>query len=137
MFAIKAFLRWNSSPKSVGMALSGVHHQQCTRPARRNLATSAERRKWKERPKLSHKEQKLLLLEETENAKKPKDDDGNPFLFLVVFPVVMTGLVVFLRQDLREELLGKAPIRLIPRNHQAGESKQDHQSQTMVASKKE
>jgi hypothetical protein len=55
----------------------------------------------KERERLS-----LLNQANTTNEKKgpEKTKDINPFLFLVVFPLAMTGLVVTLRDDLRQQL---------------------------------
>jgi hypothetical protein len=104
--------------------------------AHRHLATSAQKRKWHRRQKPSKKEQHLLLSEEMSNVKKPKDD-GNPFLFLVILPVVMTGLVVFLRADLREELRTKFQESRSSARNQPPESKDDQQIQIQVASKKE
>lgn len=80
----------------------------CCSTFRRKLATSAEKRKWKSGAK-SKRERRLESLEnfppEGLSKKKEGSDDGNPFLFLVVFPVIMTGAVVLLRDDLREELV--------------------------------
>ena len=72
------------------------------------FATSAEKRKWK-REGMSQKErERLSLLNQTNslNAKgtPEKAKDINPFLFLVVFPLAMTGLVIMLRDDLRQQL---------------------------------
>ncbi len=74
----------------------------------RTFATSAEKRKWK-RQGMSKKEKQIdsVVEEMLEKNSKEESKDVNPFLFLVVFPVVMTGLVVTLRQDLREELIEK------------------------------
>lgn len=73
----------------------------------RTLATSAEKRKWKQS---SRKQRKKYLLEEV-LPEEEKGTDGNPFIFLVVFPVAMTGLVVLFRADLREQLADLGPIR--------------------------
>ena len=75
---------------------------------RHSFATSAEKRKWK-REGMSHKERlRISLLNETNSSKEKispeKGRDINPFLFLVVFPLAMTGLVVTLRDDLRQQL---------------------------------
>lgn len=97
-----------------------------TSNARRQLATSAQKRKWKQQqqqqesqggksPKFA-KYEKDSALEWKENTNtnsqrnKADDADWNPFLFLGVFPVVMTGLFVMIRKDLREDFarLGKS-----------------------------
>ena len=75
---------------------------------RHSFATSAEKRKWK-RDGMSHKEKiRMSLLNEANSSKEKitqkKDRDINPFLFLVVLPLAMTGLVVTLRDDLRQQL---------------------------------
>ena len=80
---------------------------------RRNLAaTSAEKRKWRRegvRTKRERLFQQIPTLEPSigatkASAKRAPSHGGNPFLFLVVFPVAMTGVVVMLRDDLRQEL---------------------------------
>ena len=71
----------------------------------RSLATSAQKRKWKRQNVSSKKQEKLFLEDESTRVKsKSKEVAGNPFLFLVVFPVAMAAVVVFLREDLRDEL---------------------------------
>lgn len=56
-----------------------------------------------ERLKLSLFHDKNSLNEKGSPSEKSKKDI-NPFLFLVVFPVAMTGLVVTMREDLRQQL---------------------------------
>lgn len=72
-------------------------------------ATSADKRKWSREGVRTKRERMLqqqhLVLEPLLNAakaptKKTPSDGGNPFLFLVVFPVAMTGVVVMLRDDI-------------------------------------
>jgi hypothetical protein len=122
---------WKRSPKIMGMAAAQGFQRSTgnsTRAQHRHLATSAQKRKWDGKQKPSKKDQNLSLSEETTNAKKPKDD-GNPFLFLVVFPVVMTGLVVVLREDLRDELRSMVPGSLLqkssPGSNREPESKEN------------
>ena len=130
MFAVT---RIGYSTKNVGVATLQVMRRptqsSALRVSHRNLATS-EKRTWKVHPRLSKKEERIFLeYEEANNAKQAKaDNDGSAFLFLVVLPIVMTGLVLILREDLREELLEMAPIRLIRKpaeNYQTAGNKDD------------
>lgn len=77
----------------------------------RTLGTSAQKRKWQRLE--SKRKQQDLLLEDANNQQivptSTKEDGGNPFLFLVVFPIAMTGLVVLFRADFREQALELAP----------------------------
>mmetsp|Transcript_12010 Transcript_12010/g.22257 ORF Transcript_12010/g.22257 Transcript_12010/m.22257 type:complete len:126 (-) Transcript_12010:421-798(-) len=69
-----------------------------------SFASSAEKRKRK-RQGMTKRERRMAELQDLLPQELPdKVSDGNPFLFLVVFPVVMTLLVVTFRDDLREEL---------------------------------
>jgi hypothetical protein len=99
----------------------------------RLMATSAEKRKWRRLskhnvdPKLLDEEEVLLRkvrnekeLESNKVSKKKKlsspsssGSNFHPFFFLVVFPVLLTNLVVLTRKDLREELDEKGLVKLL------------------------
>lgn len=97
-------------------------------PVGRRMATSAEKRKMqrlsskKMDPKLLEEEDELLRTVEqrAKNATAagehqgtpPSSDWSHPFFFLVVFPVMLTSLVVLTRDDLREELDQKGLVKL-------------------------
>jgi hypothetical protein len=96
----------------------------------RLMATSAEKRKWrrlsKVNPNLLDEEEALLRnvrnekeleLNKRSKAKNASStssgSNAHPFFFLVVFPVLLTGLVVLTREDLREELDQKGLVKLL------------------------
>jgi len=107
--------RWNSVAKTVrgGRRLQNrVRRVLPTQQETRNLATSAEKRKWnrdginiKRERRLQEAKEYLQTTVEKDSSRLQKDTaNGNPFLFLVLFPVAMTAVVVMLRDDLQEEL---------------------------------
>jgi K+-sensing histidine kinase KdpD len=96
------------------------------------MVTSAEKRKWRRLsqqkldPKLLEEEEAILrnARAEKEQSKKSKtkessssssseSSNAHPFFFLVVFPVLLTSLVVLSREDLREELDQEGFVKLI------------------------
>jgi hypothetical protein len=79
----------------------------------RLMATSAEKRKWR---RLSKYEVDPIQLEASKKKYPSSPTSGSnahPFFFLVVFPVLLTSLVVLTREDLREELDQKGLVKLI------------------------
>ncbi|KAG7342005.1 hypothetical protein IV203_007097 [Nitzschia inconspicua] len=95
------------------------------------MATSAEKRKWRRlskqesNPKILEQEdsmlqntgndKKMVTNKMTKNASSSTSEPSNahPFFFLVVFPVLLTSLVILTREDLREELDQKGLVKLI------------------------
>ena len=84
------------------------------------LATSAQKRKWKKqeqktgkRTRSKRQEQGELLLQEEERRVSKADEirekgvNWKPIFFLGIFPIAMSGLVILLREDLREEVKAK------------------------------
>jgi hypothetical protein len=94
---------------------------------RRLMATSTEKRKRRRLdPKVLYEEEahlrKVRIEKELELSKASQkknqsmtssSSNGHPFFFLVVFPMLMTSLVVLTREDLREELDEKGLIKLL------------------------
>lgn len=87
----------------------------------RRFATSAQKRKWKNRQKTNRREEKIALIVEQETAQqltkadeiRHKGVNWRPILFLGVFPIAASGILVLSREDLRQELEEKGLGRLL------------------------
>jgi hypothetical protein len=109
------------------VALFGKHHlsgsnSSIASSSIRWLATSAQKRKWKATKKTSPKSNSQVSLVENNNEKvsitkadeiREKGVNWRPILFLGIFPIVMSGLVIFLREDLRKEVEEKGVGRAL------------------------
>jgi hypothetical protein len=72
----------------------------------RQFATSAQRRKWKQRG--MKKSSTKLEQEPMTSTQQPKPGTNwNQILFLGVFPIFMSSIVVLSREDLLQDLQGK------------------------------
>jgi hypothetical protein len=94
------------------------------------LATSAQKRKWKNQQQLmttkktsrKNNPQDSLVENQNEQVKvsitqadeiREKGVNWRPLLFLGIFPIVMSGVVIFLREDLRKEVEEKGVGRAL------------------------
>jgi hypothetical protein len=89
---------------------------------RRGLATSKQKRKLQEKGILKTRQGNTMESNPTTNNVDPIQEQAEairqegvnwkPIFFLGIFPVAMSGLVVLMRDDLREELEEKGISRL-------------------------
>ena len=110
-----------------GMSLSSLHVLVSkTTTQRRFLATSKQKRKWvreqgNNKPFMKKKYASILEKEavggtsniDTKVNSSSTTTNWRPFFFLGVFPILMSGIVVLSREDLREEVEKKGIGRFL------------------------
>ena len=112
MMALKRRLLGSLESRYVSMVNQRRQRQQ----QQRHHATSAQKRKWK-RQQQQQTGNKQFINEVVDKHSNSSSSSGTmnwrPIFFLGVFPLIMSGVVVLLRDDLREELEEKGIGRFL------------------------
>ena len=112
---------------SFGPVINGGVSSNIKSWSRRSLATSKERRKYqekgiwkgrgrrrtKDRDDFGKSNEAMDPIKEREKAIREEGVNWRPIFFLGVFPIIMSGLIVLSRDDLRQELEQKGMVRLL------------------------